>query len=86
LIGRQIRRKLTLKGMQAMSIGTVKFFDADRGFGFIRPEDGSADVFVHATAVERAGLGSITEGQRLSFDAVMDPRKGKTAADNLRAA
>lgn len=69
-----------------MSIGTVKFFDADRGFGFIRPEDGSADVFVHATAVERAGLGSITEGQRLSFDAVMDPRKGKTAADNLRAA
>ena len=68
-----------------MTIGTVKFFNTTKGFGFIQPEDGSTDVFVHATAVERAGLGTITEGQKLSFDAVRDARSGKTAADNLKA-
>ena len=69
-----------------MAIGTVKFFNTTKGFGFIQPEDGSTDVFVHITAVERAGLGSIVEGQKLSFDAVRDARSGKTAADNLKAA
>jgi CspA family cold shock protein len=68
-----------------MAIGTVKWFNSTKGFGFIQPEDGSADVFVHISAVERAGMGSLDEGQKLSFDAVRDPRRGKTAAENLRA-
>lgn len=69
-----------------MTIGTVKFFNSDRGFGFIQPEDGSADVFVHISAVERAGLGSIVEGDKLSFEVVQDSRSGKSSADNLQAA
>ncbi len=69
-----------------MNIGTVKFFDANRGFGFIQPEDGSKDVFVHVTAVERSGLSSIAEGQKLSFDVVQDSRSGKSAAQNLQQA
>jgi cold shock protein len=68
-----------------MAIGTVKWFNSTKGFGFIQPEDGSADVFVHISAVERAGMGSLDEGQKLSFDAVRDPRRGKTSAENLRA-
>ncbi|TWB13722.1 putative cold-shock DNA-binding protein [Nitrospirillum amazonense] len=68
-----------------MSTGTVKWFNSTKGFGFIQPEDGSADVFVHISAVERAGLSGLNEGQKVSFDAVRDPRKGKTAAENLRA-
>lgn len=68
-----------------MAIGTVKWFNSTKGFGFIQPEDGTADVFVHISAVERAGLGSLNEGQKLSFDSVRDPRKGKVAAENLRA-
>jgi CspA family cold shock protein len=67
-----------------MAIGTVKWFNSTKGFGFIQPEDGSADVFVHISAVERAGLGSLSEGQKLSFDAVRDPRRGKTSAESLR--
>ncbi len=69
-----------------MSIGTVKWFNSTKGFGFIQPEDGSSDVFVHISAVERAGLSSLNEGQKVTFDAVRDPRKGKTAAENLRVA
>lgn len=69
-----------------MTTGTVKFFNATKGFGFIAPEDGSADVFVHISAVERAGLRTIVEGQKLSFDIVKDERKGKSAAENLQAA
>ncbi|MFZ1773688.1 MAG: cold-shock protein [Rhizobiaceae bacterium] len=69
-----------------MTIGTVKFFNATKGFGFIQPEDGSTDVFVHISAVERAGMSSIAEGQKLSFDAVRDARNGKFAAENLKAA
>lgn len=68
-----------------MTTGTVKFFNTTKGFGFIAPDDGSTDVFVHATAVERAGLGTIVEGQKLSFDAVRDARSGKTAAENLQS-
>jgi len=67
-----------------MTTGTVKFFYAQKGFGFIRPDDGSADVFVHLSAVERAGLRTLTEGQRVSFDIVSDPKKGKTNAQNLK--
>jgi cold shock protein len=69
-----------------MPIGTVKFFNTQKGFGFIAPEDGSSDVFVHISAVEQAGMGSLQEGQRVSFDVVMDPRRGKTSAQNLKGA
>ena len=67
-----------------MTIGTVKFFNATKGFGFIQPEDGSADVFVHISAVERAGMRSLVEGQKVSFEVVQDRRSGKSAADNLQ--
>lgn len=68
-----------------MAIGTVKWFNTTKGFGFIQPEDGTADVFVHISAVERSGIGNLSEGQKLSYEAVRDPRKGKVAAENLRA-
>jgi len=67
-----------------MATGTVKFFNAAKGFGFIQPEGGDKDVFVHISAVERAGLGTLTEGQRVSYDVVTE--RGKLAADNLKAA
>lgn len=69
-----------------MAIGTVKFFNSTKGFGFIQPEDGSPDVFVHISAVERAGLGTLNEGDKVSFEVVQDRRSGKSAADNLAAA
>jgi len=68
-----------------MAIGTVKWFNSTKGYGFIQPEDGSADVFVHITAVETAGIGNLNEGQKLSFESVRDPRRGKVSAENLRA-
>jgi CspA family cold shock protein len=69
-----------------MSTGTVKWFNNQKGFGFIQPEDGGKDVFVHISAVERAGLNTLNEGQKVSFDVVDDRRTGKSSADNLRAA
>lgn len=69
-----------------MTNGTVKFFNATKGFGFIQPDDGAPDVFVHISAVERAGMQTIVEGQKLSFEVVKDRRTGKAAADNLQAA
>ena len=66
-----------------MTIGTVKFFNSTKGFGFIQPEGGAKDVFVHASAVEQAGLGTLAEGQRVSFDVVTE--RGKLAASNLKA-
>ena len=69
-----------------MNTGTVKFFNATKGFGFIQPDAGGADVFVHISAVERAGMRTIVEGQKLSFDVVQDRRSGKSAAENLQAA
>jgi cold shock protein len=68
-----------------MPIGTVKFFNMQRGFGFIASDDGGADVFVHVTAVEQAGLTTLHEGQRVSFDVVTDETRGKTKAQNLKA-
>lgn len=69
-----------------MATGTVKFFNETKGFGFIQPDDGSTDVFVHISAVERAGMRTLVEGQKISFDLVRDQRSGKNAADNLQAA
>ncbi|WP_372929430.1 cold-shock protein [Methyloceanibacter sp.] len=69
-----------------MTKGTVKFYNEQRGFGFIEPEDGSKDVFVHATALERAGMGPLTEGQKVSFDTEVDSRSGKTAVAKLELA
>lgn len=68
-----------------MAIGTVKWFNATKGFGFIQPEDGSTDVFVHISAVERAGLGTLNEGQRVHFEIEHNPKSGKSSAANLRA-
>jgi CspA family cold shock protein len=67
-----------------MYTGTVKWFNATKGFGFIQPDDGSKDAFVHISAVERAGLGQLVEGQKIQFDLVSDKRSGKLSADNLR--
>ncbi len=69
-----------------MSSGTVKWFNNQKGFGFIQPDDGSKDVFVHISAVERAGLHTLNEGQKVTFDLVADRRTGKSAAENLRTA
>jgi len=67
-----------------MATGTVKFFNVQKGFGFIQPDDGSRDVFVHISAVERAGLGTLVQGQQVSYDVVTE--RGKQAAGNLRQA
>ena len=68
-----------------MTTGTVKWFNTTKGFGFIAPEGGGQDVFVHATAVERSTLGSLNEGQTISFDLEKDSRTGKSSAVNLQA-
>ncbi|WP_407112679.1 cold-shock protein [Bradyrhizobium sp. LMG 9283] len=67
-----------------MAMGTVKWFNTQKGYGFIQPDDGNKDVFVHISAVERAGLSTLNEGQKVSFDIVADRRSGKSSADNLR--
>jgi len=68
-----------------MATGTVKFFNSQKGFGFIVQDGGGPDVFVHISAVERSGMSTLNEGQKLSFDIVADRKNGKSAADNLRA-
>ncbi len=68
-----------------MSTGTVKWFNAAKGFGFIQPDDGGQDAFVHISAVERAGMTNLTEGQKLSYELVADRRSGKMSADKLQA-
>jgi CspA family cold shock protein len=68
-----------------MMTGTVKFYNDQKGFGFIQPDDGGKDVFVHATALERAGIRSLNEGQKVSFDTQVDRRSGKTAVGNIQA-
>ncbi len=69
-----------------MTIGTVKFFNADKGYGFIEPDDGTKDAFVHISAVERSGMTTLSEGQKVSFDLVADQKSGKMAADNIKPA
>jgi len=80
-LGMSLRRIMT--GKNSMTIGTVKFFNTSKGFGFISPEGGGKDVFVHATAVEAAGMRTLQEGQKVSFDVVPDARGAKAA--NLKA-
>jgi len=69
-----------------MAQGTVKWYNDQKGYGFIQPDDGSKDVFVHISAVERAGMRSLSDGQKVTFDLVSDRKTGKSSADNLRAA
>jgi CspA family cold shock protein len=68
-----------------MTQGTVKWFNSQKGFGFIQPDDGGKDVFVHISAVERAGMRALNEGQKIAFDVVADRKTGKSSADNLQA-
>jgi CspA family cold shock protein len=68
-----------------MPTGTVKWFNAQKGFGFIQPDNGGSDAFVHISAVERAGMSSLSEGQKVEFELVSDRRSGKMSADNLKA-
>jgi cold shock protein len=69
---------------QIMTTGVVKWFNGQKGYGFIQPDDGGKDVFVHISAVERAGLHNLAEGQKISFELKVDPKRGKSNADNLR--
>jgi CspA family cold shock protein len=80
------QRLLYVLKERLMSIGTVKWFNSQKGFGFIQPDDGGKDVFVHISAVERAGMGNLSEGQKLSFDLQNDQRSGKSSACNLKNA
>jgi CspA family cold shock protein len=76
---------LSLTGKTTMSTGTVKWFNTQKGFGFIQPDDGGKDVFVHISAVQRSGMQTLNEGQKISFEIVQDKRSGKAAAENLQA-
>jgi CspA family cold shock protein len=69
-----------------MESGTVKWFNSQKGYGFIQPDNGGADVFVHVSAVEKSGLRGLNEGQKVSYDVQMDPKKGKAAAVNIQVA
>jgi len=75
-----------VKDQITMTKGTVKWFNTQKGYGFIQPEDGSKDVFVHISAVERAGLYELKEGQKVTFDVVANRKTGKSSAENLTAA
>jgi cold shock protein len=70
----------------SMTTGTVKFYNETKGYGFIQPDSGGKDVFVHATALERAGMRALVEGQKVAFDTREDRRTGKTAVDTIEAA
>jgi CspA family cold shock protein len=86
LFARPQKRKMRFPKEGHMAQGTVKFFNAQKGYGFIVQDAGGPDVFVHISAVERAGMSNLVEGQKLSFDIEADRRSGKSAATNLQAA
>ena len=77
---------IPMKDQITMTKGTVKWFNTQKGYGFIQPEDGSKDVFVHISAVERAGLYELKEGQKVTFEVVANRKTGKSSAENLTAA
>jgi CspA family cold shock protein len=74
-----------MDGNQAMATGTVKWFNAQKGYGFIQPDNGGPDVFVHISAVERAGISELRDGQKVSYEIAQDRRSGKSSADQLKA-
>ena len=76
---------MSWKGI-VMTTGVVKWYNSQKGYGFIQPDDGGKDAFVHVSAVERAGMSDLREGQKISFELVSDARSGKTSADKLQAA
>jgi len=80
-----VNRALCVLRRPLVATGTVKFFNTQKGYGFIVQDGGGPDVFVHISAVERAGMHSLNEGQKLSYDVQADPRSGKSAAANLQA-
>ena len=69
-----------------MPVGTVKWFNSTKGYGFIQPDSGGADIFVHISAVQRAGLQGLNEGEKVSYEEYRDPKRGKTSAENLKKA
>lgn len=77
-------KRISIKGGALMATGTVKWFNGTKGFGFIQPDDGGQDVFVHISAVEKAGLRDLADGQKISYEVVVDQRRGKSSADNLK--
>jgi CspA family cold shock protein len=79
------KRIFDLKG-RIMQTGTVKWFNSQKGFGFIQPNSGGTDIFVHISAVERAGMSSLNEGQKISYEVAVDKRTGKSSADRLQKA
>lgn len=79
------KRIFVLKG-RIMQTGTVKWFNSQKGFGFIQPNSGGTDIFVHISAVERAGMSSLNEGQKISYEVAIDKRTGKSSADRLQKA
>jgi CspA family cold shock protein len=84
-MSRKTVRICTILEKVAMPVGKVKWFNTTKGYGFIQPESGGSDVFVHVSAVERAGLKGLAEGQRVSYVEQRDPKRGKTSAENLKA-
>ena len=76
--------RVCASGEEVMATGTVKWFNGQKGFGFIQPDDGGNDVFVHISAVERAGLSGLAEGQKVSYEVKVDSKRGKSSAENLR--
>jgi cold shock protein len=79
------RKSLVTRGLSRMSTGTVKWFNPQKGYGFIQPDEGGKDVFVHISAVERAGMQTLREGQKVSYELTQDRRTGKSSADRLAA-